>query len=275
MKKSLLSCVFVWTAATVTAWPNIGDINITATDIGNGQLMIGYYTDDPLTAPPIGISLGIELSNGVTVSGVSNVISISEYFPVYPDYAVMAPESYEIGLGHPLADTLGPNPIPSPTSTFSISMGAIGENYLFMPPGDISDPDYEYHPSDFTMDGVIDLDDLRVLTNDWLSATYPAGPLYLPSDLNSDGQVDMADYALFMGPASDAPLEVTNLITLQLEFGPVLDTEVTLLADEVRAFTLGAEMNFIMPGPITVNVPEPATLALLGIGCLLLGKRRS
>ena len=61
-----------------------GTINLIATDIGNGQVAIGYEVTSGSEAP-VGIGLYATLTNGAIFS---NVVSASSYFPIYPSTKV-------------------------------------------------------------------------------------------------------------------------------------------------------------------------------------------
>ena len=195
------------------------EISITATDVGDGQLRIGYeVTSGPYV--PVGLDLTISLSDGATVNDVTDVLSVDLSFPVYLDYAFGDPFSCTIGAGHPLADPFWAGTAALPASELSLCLAAFSP-YTSTGPGDLNG------------DGSVDLLDVRIFSSAWLEWVFdpnaPAGP-----DINWDGITDMFDFALLAGGQAVTPGTVVDLVTLQLHDGGAGYTEVTITEDFMR-----------------------------------------
>ena len=275
--------IFVLIMATVTVLMATkhcpAHVNLIGSDVGDGRLMIGYELSSGFSMPPEmgGIGLSVTLSNGVTVAGGQNVVSASPHFSVYPDYTWPDPSVYNIGDGHPLANSGEVGPVELPTSNFSISMGA---PYL----NDSTDPyEPDYSPFDFNLDASEDILDLRMFFGQWLMNNDP-GPWgftdeFLWYDFNNDYYVNLLDYTI-MVDIDSVPTTITDLITLQLDFNGAESTEVTIDLDPLRGAEIGGSWYppnnspFDSPITLTVYAPEPTTLILLGLGGLMLRRQR-
>ena len=118
MKKLL--CVLVVIA--LTAPLSAGDLTITASDAGSGQLQIGYTVTSG-TDVPVGISFVVSCDSGAEVSAV--VSYDSDNFNCLPDEASDDPCSYVMGPGNPRAMTDGAGSQSDPCTSVSICMGAL------------------------------------------------------------------------------------------------------------------------------------------------------
>lgn len=110
--------------ACVAAW--IRDVEFTLQHIGNGQVRIGYTTNNG--DAPRSIALRVNLGYA-TVQGPSDVISYDPAFNGFLDYAHSFPSGYLLGSGHPLADLSSPG-VPdfgTGTSAFAVNMACFDE----------------------------------------------------------------------------------------------------------------------------------------------------
>lgn len=243
-----LILIFILTGA-VTA----GTIRITIEDAGNQRLRVGYEVTSGSTLP-VGFGLDITLSNQATFQ---NVVSASSYFPIYPGTVVINPGTGEIAdYGTPVV------PGGFGTSDVTIEMGVQG-NPLHAP----------FDQRDFNADTMIDNLDLNIFVADWLMCD---GPIFV--DLNADDLVDFRDYGLFVDGRYDAPPTVMGeLLLLELEDNGAITTTVSISENLIRGGIVNskdAEFDVILPGPITVVVPEPAAFLLFGLGGLALKRKR-
>lgn len=219
---------------------------LTATDLGGGKLQIGYQVGQSGDFPSA-LALRVQLLSGhAFLSYPSGVVSVSNHFPTYLDYAYevspISSSAYKVGDGHPLANQFAAGTdYWAPDGGFSICMAA--------PP--------------------LNLMDFENFANDWLyadfSLVYPS-----PSDINLDGIVDLGDYVFMADPGWSGSL--VNLVTLQFDVTEL--STISISPDSLRGGILG-DYGTIGTQGITVQlIPEPATLAILGLGGLALLRRR-
>ncbi len=100
------------------------DLIITAEDIGNGRLRIGYDATTE-AALPAGFNLSIQLSNGALILTEDDVLSTDEHFPLFMDQVYETASGYTLGSGSPLADLNQPGKPAMPASDFALVLGAV------------------------------------------------------------------------------------------------------------------------------------------------------
>lgn len=92
----------------------------------------------------------------------------------------------------------------------------------------------------------------------------------------------VSDFSISMGildPTGNqgaAPAVVDNLITFRIFDGGAGYSTVQISADLLRGGVVGDNIyDYSFPAPLYVVIPEPATMSLLGLGGVLLRKRRT
>ena len=92
-----------------------------------GDLVLSYTTNNG--ALPRGIGLKCEVLAGETVDVDSDAVAADPCFNTFIDYAFMAPGTFAIGDGHPMADPTGAGVLDPCTGVdvFSICMGALDQ----------------------------------------------------------------------------------------------------------------------------------------------------
>ena len=246
------------------------EITFTAFDAGGGKLTIGYQSTED-SEFPVGIALHISLSNGATIYGVDDVLSVDSHFPVYLDYCYSHPMDYNIGDGHPLAAYNQPGIPTFPSTDFSLCLGAFTQY-----------PASPTTPQNLNGDSMVDVIDIAIFSEYWLSGALrnqSSGDYesMVICDFNGDAKVDFVDYAILAGSETIAPNTVLNLITLQLHDGGAGYTDVTIEGDRLRGRipgTNGSYLDIVLPEPIHVVIPEPTTLLIFFLGTLTLFRKR-
>lgn len=218
-----------------------GSITVTAEDAGNGRLRIGYQLTEG-SALPVGFGLDIMLSNGAVFE---TVVSASPYFPVYPG-SIVIENGEVVDYGTPVAEPIYPD-----------TLGGLGTS-----------------GATIEMGGGLGAEGMAEFVEGWLSAE--GGPFGVPGDLDMDGDVDFQDYSIMVEGSFTAPVEAP-LILLQLDGMGADVTTVTITENMVRGGIVGENampLQLLPSDPVTVVVPEPATALLLGLGGLVLRKKK-
>ena len=133
-------------------------------------------------------------------------------------------------------------------------------------------------PRDFNVDGSLNNTDLAILVEQWLASTDPGTgdppTIFMAGDLDLDGYVTLLDYSLFVEDRiNEPPLTLPQLILLQLDGNGATTTTVTITDNLALGGIVGEGgvlLDVVLPDSITVIVPEPATILMLGLGGLAL-----
>jgi len=112
-------------------------------------------------------------------TGINGNISADPNFAAADNFHII-PSSVCVDAGNP-ATSFPPG-----------SLDIDGESRIFNGRVDIGADEMHLIPADFNIDGVVNLDDLRVLCEEWFSNTPP-----LQADLTANGAVDLSDFAVF------------------------------------------------------------------------------
>ena len=237
-----------------------GDVTITATDAGGGKLRIGYQTTGALA--PVAFALDIQLSNGATFSNVTPLTQRFYYYPgKFRDYINPTNPNWEDPHYLPVAPAYDPAALRGlGTSGMTIEMASMLDPYLAANSN-----------ADFDGDGIIDLMDSSIFSEQWLTNGGMA-------DLDRDGSVNFRDYAVFLnGHFDPIPTLSGDILLLQLNGNGAEMTTANISLNLIRGGIVLEDAslgNTILPTQVTVIVPEPATLLLLGLGSLILRKKK-
>ena len=256
----------------ISSSAHAGTFNLIATDIGNGQVAIGYEGADAQNLPA-GFGLNATLTNGATFS---NVVSSSSYFPIYPSTIIIEEYGAVTDWGTPVS----PSSMPG-------SLGGIGTNGITLEmAAQLSPLEVGIDPQDardLNWDGWIDLFDMGIFVQEWLMTSDPMNPESTPGDLvadiNWDFYVNMLDLSILVGGTSDPnvpvpPLNLSQLMVLEIDLNGAANTTLTILDEAMyRGGIVLSDGTAAYVVPVIIEIPEPTTLLLLGIGGLVLRKK--
>jgi hypothetical protein len=237
-----------------------GDVTITATDAGGSKLRIGYQTTGALA--PVAFALDIQLSNGATFSNVTPLTQRFYYYPgKFRDYIDPTNPNWEDPHYMPITSWGDPDVLGGlGTSGITIEMASMLDPYLAA-----------NYNADFDADGIIDLMDSSIFSNNWLIDGGMA-------DLDGDGSVNFRDYAVFLdGHFDPIPTLSGDILLLQLNDNGAEITTANISLNLIRGGIVLEDASFgnvILPPQVTVIVPEPATLFFLALGGLLLRRKK-
>lgn len=105
--------------------PAMADVNVTASDAGDGKLLISFTT----SGDPAPVVRGMALTLSITGGNVaSEAAFLGSDFNTFIDYAYSNPSGYTVGAGHPLAITGSAGVLASfPATDLAVSVGYLDE----------------------------------------------------------------------------------------------------------------------------------------------------
>jgi hypothetical protein len=255
-KFTLVACLFL----TITA--SAGTLEIIAEDAGGGILRVGYAIRQGAELP-VGFGIDISLSNSAQFQ---SLLSVNPSFPLYPGTLVIDDQT-----GNITDDGTAIVPF-----DHASALGGLGTSGLTMELGiDFTPFMYPFDPfnptvdtRDFNGDFVVDYRDLSLFTYDWL---MESGSI---ADISGESIVNMTDFGFFT--QGDSSVAVSGwLAQFQLDGNGAASTTVTISENLLRGGVVGdngVAFDVIYPEAVTVVVPEPTVVLLLGLGSL--GLRR-